>query len=150
MGIKDWAPSTLERVREFIAEQIPFNRFLGMEVTELSEGFCRLEIPFRQELVGDPFRPALHGGVISTLIDTCGGAAVFTLIEPADRASTIDLRVDYLRPGALKRLACEAKVTRLGNYVASVDMKVFHLEAQDTLIATGKGVYSVKRFKAPE
>jgi uncharacterized protein (TIGR00369 family) len=134
-----------ERVRWFMAEVIPFNRVLGIEVVELRSGFARFEVPFRNELIGDPSRPALHGGVISAVVDACGGAAALTLVPPPGVVSTIDLRVDYLRPGEPQRLACESSVTRLGNRVASVDSRVFHTEAPDRLIATGKAVYNVHR-----
>lgn len=147
MSIKQWDPEVVELIRNFMENQIPFNRYLGIKATELKEGFARLEVPFRPELIGDPLRPAIHGGVLSTLIDTCGGAAAFTLITPPDTLSTIDLRVDYLRPGLQKTLVCEAKVTRLGNYVASVDMMVFHPDEPGVLIATGKGTYNIKRHK---
>ena len=123
-----------------------FNRFLGLEIARLDEGFARVAIPFRDHLVGDPERPALHGGVLSAAIDAAGGAAAFTLIElPDDRLSTIDLRVDYLRPAGLQRLVCEARVSRMGNRIASVDVIAFHGEERDAPVATGKAVYSVRR-----
>lgn len=147
MSIKDWNPSVLPLIREFIATRVPFNQLLGIEVSELKEGCARLEIPFRPEFIGDPFRPALHGGVMSSLIDAAGGAAVYTLITPPDTVSTIDLRVDYLRPGALERIVCTAQVIRPGNRVASVDMVVFHPSSPEHLIAVGRGVYNVKRAK---
>jgi uncharacterized protein (TIGR00369 family) len=137
----------LELVRLLMSERIPFNKHLRIRATDLREGFARLELPFRPELIGDPIRPALHGGVISTLIDTAGGAAAITMIGPRGTVSTIDLRVDYLRPGEMKTLICEATVTRMGNRVASVDARVFHPDAPDHLIATGKGVYNVRRLK---
>lgn len=149
MGMSSWDPSVAARVREFMATQIPFNQVLGIEVISLSEGFARLEIPFKPELVGDPFRPALHGGVLSALIDTCGGAAVFTTISPGDRVSTIDLRVDYLRPGRLERVICEATVQRTGGRVASVDMRAYHADGPAKPVATGKGVYAIRRVKTP-
>lgn len=135
-------------IRLLMSERIPFNRLLGIHATELREGFARLELPFRPELVGDAVRPALHGGVISSLIDTAGGAAAITLIAPRGSVSTIDLRVDYLRPGEMKTLVCESTVTRMGNRVASVDARVFHPDAPDRLIATGKGVYNVRRARS--
>jgi uncharacterized protein (TIGR00369 family) len=145
MKWKDWDPVVREQLKEFMTNQIPFNRLLGIVVDELQEGFCRLKIPFRPELVGDPFRPSLHGGVLSALADTTGGAAVFSVVGLNDRVSTIDMLIDYLRPGELKDIACEATVTRIGNRVASTDMKIFHPDAPDQFIATGRGVYNVKR-----
>jgi uncharacterized protein (TIGR00369 family) len=145
MRWKDWDPAVIEQLKELMTNQIPFNRFLGIVVEELREGFCRLKIPYREELIGDPFRPALHGGVLSALADTTGGAAVFTVVSLGDRVSTIDMLIDYLRPAELKDIACEATVTRIGNRVASTDMKLFHPNTPDQFIATGRAVYNVKR-----
>jgi uncharacterized protein (TIGR00369 family) len=132
-------------IREVIGERIPFNRFLGIRATELREGFARLELPFRPEWIGNWIRPALHGGIISTLVDTSGGAAVMTLIAPRGSVATIDLRVDYLLPGEPQTLVCDSTVVRMGNRVASVDSRVYHPGATDRPIATGKAVYSVRR-----
>lgn len=133
-------------IREFMQDHIPFNRFLGMRCAELRKGFARLELPFRQELVGDPIRPALHGGVISTLADTVGGCAVFTAIEADERCSTIDMRVDYLRPGRLEDLVAEGEVLRVGGRVAVTSMAVFHGDRAKP-IAVAKGVYAIKRSR---
>ena len=59
-------------------DTIPFNRLLGMQVEELADGFARMSLPFKEDLIGDMRRPALHGGVTAALMDTCGGASVFT------------------------------------------------------------------------
>lgn len=133
--------SVLTKVME---ELVPFNRFLGMRCEEMREGFVRITIPFRDELVGDPMRPALHGGVLSALADTAGGAAVWTGVKDSRaRVSTIDLRVDYLRPGRLFTLSCDATVVRQGNRVGVADMRLFHPDEPDKTVATGKGVYNV-------
>ena len=126
-------------------QQIPFNRYLGLQVLDLQPGKAQLVVPFREQLIGDPFRPALHGGVISALVDTCGGAAVWTYVESNDRLSTVDLRVDYLRPGPLEDIVCEGRVLRMGNRVGVADMRVFSPKQPDVIIASGKGVYSVRR-----
>jgi uncharacterized protein (TIGR00369 family) len=131
-------------LRRVMEDFIPFNKFLGLRVTVLERGFVRMEIPFRLELVGDPMRPALHGGVISTLADTAGGCAVWqTVLDERARVSTIDLRVDYLLPAKLEMLVGEARVVRLGNRVGVAEIKVFHGDAPDAIIATGKGVYNI-------
>jgi uncharacterized protein (TIGR00369 family) len=135
------SPDVLRQVME---QMIPFNRYLGVRVGALRQGFARLEVPFRDELVGDPLRPALHGGVLSALADTAGGAAVWTGTEDERaRVSTIDLRIDYLRPARLVTVVAEATVVRLGNRVGVADVRVFHPDAEDETIATGKGVYNI-------
>ncbi len=131
-------------IRRLMDEQIPFNRVLGLRVRSLAPGTAVLEIPFRPELIGDGERPALHGGVLSALADTCGGAAVWTQIGPADRVSTIDLRVDYLRPGRAETLIATGRVLRVGNRVGVVNVVLSH-EGDPDPVAEAKGVYAVKR-----
>ena len=135
----------LEQIREFFLTRIPFNRVLGIEVDELERGRAVFRVPFRPELIGDPERPALHGGVLSAVADACGGCAVWTAIGERDRVSTIDLRVDYLRPGRAEVLHAVGEVLRVGNRVGVAGVQLHHPSAPDAAVAQAKGVYSVKR-----
>lgn len=138
-------PEVLKQVME---EIIPFNRLLGVRLVATREGFARIEVPFRDELVGDPMRPALHGGVLSAVADTAGGAAVWTgIADDRVRISTIDLRVDYLKPARLVTVVAEATVVRLGNRVGVADVRLFNADAEADTIATGKGVYNIVKPK---
>ena len=126
-------PDTLRQVAE---ELIPFNKFLGIRVVHVEPGKVTLGIPWRDELVGDPIKGALHGGVISALADTAGGMAVWSAVEnPVSRVSTIDLRIDYLRPGKLEPLHAEAVVVRVGGRVGVADIRLLHPSA----VAEGDG-----------
>ncbi len=134
--------SVLKQVAE---EFIPFNKMLGVQATRIEKGHIRLEIPFRSELVGDPMKPALHGGVLSALADTAGGMAVWSAVENEDaRISTIDLRLDYIRPAKLEQLAADATIIRVGGRVGVADVRLFHPSLEEETIATAKGVYAIK------
>lgn len=133
----------VEVVRKF-GSYIPFNHYLGIEITEVSAGYVRFTLPFRPEFVGDPRRAALHGGVTAVLIDAAGGAAVWTLVDLGERVSTIDMRVDYLAPGRLEPLVAEARVQRKGSQVAVVNIRVYHPTTPAETVADGKAVYSIR------
>ena len=137
----------VEVVRKFCS-YIPFNRHLGIEPTVVESGHVCFQAPYRPEFIGDPRRPALHGGLIAVLIDATGGAAVLTLITPAERVSTIDMRVDYLAPGRLEPLIAEARVRRKGSQVAVVEVRVYHPATPEQHIADGKVVYSIRPVKS--
>lgn len=138
----------MEFLKPFFEEQIPFHRLLGMQLDSLSDGQARMQVPFRDEFIGDPFRPALHGGIISALMDTCGGAAVLTTLHDVDdRTSTVDLRINYLRPGRKETLISDAEIVRAGNRVAVVSLIAYHPGEKDKPVATGTGVYNVRRTK---
>ena len=65
------------------------------------------------------------------------------------RVQTIDLRIDYLRPGRGETLVAEAEVVRVGRRIGVVDVRFFHPSAVKDTIATAKGVYNVVIPKAP-
>jgi uncharacterized protein (TIGR00369 family) len=132
-------------LRQVIEELIPFNKFLGIRAERIEPGRALLQLPFRDELIGDFMKRAVHGGVISTLVDVAAGMAVWSALEdPVARISTVDLRVDYLRPGKPHTLLAEAEVVRLGGRIAVADVKVFHPGNEAEPISTGKGVYVIR------
>ncbi|WP_320169584.1 PaaI family thioesterase [Maridesulfovibrio sp.] len=132
-------------IKNVIEEKIPFDNFLGLKVECAGKNYARLRLPFRQEFIGDPRRPALHGGVISMLIDTCGGTAVWASGEINDRVATIDLRVDYLRPAPPEDIIAEARVKLLGNRVGNTQIIVFAASEPEVIIAEGRAVYNVRK-----
>ncbi len=127
-------------------ERVAFHRLLGARITHAEPGRADMLLPFREELTGDPFRPALHGGAVATLADAAGGTAVMAMLRPVDRVSTIDLRVDYLRPARQRDLLARAEVQRLGGRVAVVSIRVFHPgEEGSPTVAEARAVYAVRR-----
>jgi uncharacterized protein (TIGR00369 family) len=142
------APDRRERLITWFERGIPFNHHLGLRLDALERGHAVLRIPWRAELVGDVERPAVHGGVTSMLVDTAGGAACFAMLDhESDRVSTVDLRVDYLRPGGGEDLVCAATIVRMGNRVAVARMEVYSGHLSSPPFATGHGVYNILRRK---
>jgi uncharacterized protein (TIGR00369 family) len=127
-------------------EQVPFNRLLGIRGESASPGSCVLVLPVRPDFVGDFRRPALHGGVLSSLIDTAGGVAAWAALGPDESVSTVDLTVDYLEPAGLGGpLRAAAQLVRKGNRVCHVRIAV----TQDgVLVAEGRGVYNIHKRRA--
>jgi uncharacterized protein (TIGR00369 family) len=76
----------------------PHMRGLGFKVQSMKSGVCVGRIEYRPELVGDPVTGVLHGGVVTSLLDTAGGAAVLSKLGKLAALATLDLRIDYLRP----------------------------------------------------
>lgn len=136
-------PATFKQLAE---ELIPFNKWLGVQALRIAPGDVSLAVPWREELIGDPIRQALHGGVISTLADATGGLCVWTALEnPAtSRLSTVDLRVDYLRPGRRETLVAAATAIRIGAKLGWADIKLYHPSSERELVATARGVFAIK------
>jgi uncharacterized protein (TIGR00369 family) len=128
---------------EVMERHVPFNRHLGIQGESVESGRAVLVLPVRPEFVGDPRRPALHGGVLSALIDTAGGLAAWSALGASESVSTVDLRVDFLEPAGLRGpLRAEAVLVRKGNRVCHVRVR---LTQDGELVAEGTGVYNIHR-----
>ncbi|MCP4807021.1 MAG: hotdog fold thioesterase [Proteobacteria bacterium] len=134
-----------EQLIQMFEQAIPFNRLLGMRVDHIGAGDCRIRIPPRPDHVGNFILPALHGGVLSALADAAGGLAVFSQLSDDLSCATVDLRIDYLRPGRVDRdVIAHAEVVRLGNKVAvvNVDLKQVVDDSERT-IAQVRAAYNI-------
>lgn len=130
-------------LKRFWEDSIPFNAFLKMKVTSVEEGKVEMMVASRPELTGDPARPALHGGVVSALADAAAGLAVFSTVAKTHKASTVDIRVDYLRPGDVSEdIFARAKVIRAGSRVASTQVEIYQKDI-DAPIAVATAVYNL-------
>lgn len=135
----------IDNFKNILEELIPFHKLLGLQLQKLGEGFVRIRIPYKKELVGDPRTSRIHGGVISTVMDAAGGAAgMTTLSETADQIATVDIHVDYLFPGRPEDIVVEGQIIRNGNSLIFTQMTARH-EGDDQIIAQARAVYRVKR-----
>ena len=140
-----WDP---ELIRELMEEHIPFNKHLGLKALKMTADEVELCLPFQPQFIGDPLRPALHGGTISMLIDTAGGAVAFLNVAAGERVSTVDLVVDYLRPGPAADIVARARIVRRGNRVIISNVDVVPRADPTHVVAQGRGVYNVVKSTA--
>ncbi len=141
-------------IRESFVERMPFNRILGIEVLSLHHERAECRFAMRPELVGNYVRNILHGGVTSSVLDVTGGLVAFLgvqrnlrgkpveeILERFARIGTIDLRIDYLRPGTGEWFLARGFPLRTGNKVAVTRMEL--LNDRNDLIAVGTAAYTV-------
>lgn len=93
----------LETMNAALRDFVPHNAALGITLIAASftPAVVTVKMPWSPKLVGNPETQVLHGGVITTLLDTCCGASVFLKLKQPNAIATLDLRVDFLgRPPA--------------------------------------------------
>ena len=147
-------PEFIAQLKHIFQEAIVFNTVLGLKIDSITPERVVAHIDMQPKLVGHFNYNRIHGGVISAGLDAMGGLAVMAAIgarhmdePPAQRLlrfsklGTIDLRIDYLRPGISERFELRAEVMRLGSRVASTRMEF--LGSDGKLMSTGAGAYIV-------
>lgn len=136
-------------MRKVMEELIAFNKLLGLRVESFDREAAKLRFDMRPELIGNPSTKILHGGVISATLDVAGGFVIMlglahemdSLPTSFPKMGTIDLRVDYLRPGRGKYFIATARIVRKGSRIAVTHMELHNDEGE--LIATGGAAYVI-------
>ncbi|ROR04642.1 thioesterase family protein [Erwinia sp. JUb26] len=118
-------------IGEIFIYDMPFNRSLGLELDRLEPDFAQLSLANQTMLVGNFAQKILHGGVIASVLDVAAGLVCVSsaltrqqsiteeeLRQRLSRMGTIDLRVDYLRPGRGERFIASSSLLRGGNKVS--------------------------------
>jgi uncharacterized protein (TIGR00369 family) len=86
---------------------------IGIKINKVDSGFVCMSIDYKESLVGNPDTGAVHGGVITTLLDSASGFAAGTVLDVLGLTPTIDLRIDYMGASQPhKTLYGEAEVYR--------------------------------------
>ncbi len=147
-------PEMLELLKVIYEQQMPFNRLLDIRIPRLTLTDIQVRIDMREELIGNFIREILHGGVISSVLDLTGGlVASMELLKHMEgmemeeigkrmaKVGTIDLRVDFLRPGKGEYFVATGTILRKGSKVAVVRTELCN--DQKVLIAAGTGTYLV-------
>lgn len=125
----------------------PHCKTLGFEYLGTEGRSPTLKVAWRDDLVGNPASGVVHGGIITSLVDTTSGIAVMAQLERMETIATLDLRIDYLKaatPG--KEIFCTAECYRLANQIAFTRAVCYHDTPSDPI---AHGVATFMRESSP-
>ena len=138
-----------------VAGQVPYNRFLGVEFDRLGDELTA-RLPYKEPLNGNPFLPAIHGGVTGafleiTALTQLGWDSCWQIMETGGEAAdklhsgefppmpkTIDITIDYLRSGRPRETYARAHVQKAGRRVANLSVEAWQ-DNRDRPIAVLRG-----------
>ncbi|WP_226704481.1 thioesterase family protein [Microbulbifer elongatus] len=149
------SPAEFRSLVEGIFGDIPFVREIGLRLHEFDLESQTLSAAFdlKPQLIGNHFQNILHGGVIATALDTVGGLTAMVAayhrmggaidwqekVQRLTRLGTVDMRVDYLKPGRGQHFVCGGSVLRVGNKLVVTRMELHNDSGE--LIATGTATF---------
>jgi uncharacterized protein (TIGR00369 family) len=133
---------------ELMTGGIPWGRRMSFRVTKLEKGRVWGVQPWKERLVGDPDTGVIHGGVLTAFLDNLSGMAASSSLNEARFVSTLDLRIDYMRPAEPKReIIGEAECYHITRNVCFTHAWAYH-ENRDKVIATAAGAFAINMPRA--
>jgi uncharacterized protein (TIGR00369 family) len=116
-----------------------FTQLVGAELSSAEEG--RASVSLRAEERHLNPSGTVHGGVISTLIDISMAEALNTMAEEDEQPFTIQITVNYMKPGKPGALTSTAEVRKGGERITIVEAEVVQ-EDDGEVIALATGTYT--------
>src|SRR5512136_670880 len=130
----------LERIRKMIENGMPimpFAQLLGFSVKSVELGQAVIEI----EITGHHVNTmgTLHGGVFCTIADTAMGVAFATLLEEGEALTTLEMKINFLKPVWKGKLLAMAKVVKKGRLTGLIECDI--LDEHGQLVARAGSTY---------
>ena len=116
-----------------------FTQLVGTALSSAEEG--RAEVSLRAEERHLNPSGTVHGGVISTMIDVSMAEALNTMVEEGEQPFTIQITVNYMKPGKPGALTSTAEVRKGGERITIVEAEVVQ-EDYGEVIALATGTYT--------
>ena len=120
-----------------VADAIPYARHLNLRIDSKGDELTTV-MPFRDELIGNVNLPAIHGGVLGSMLELTAVMQLLRATELEKLPKTIDLSIDYLRSARPQDLYGRAHVTRQGRRVANVRVELWQ-QTRDKPVAVAHG-----------
>ena len=117
---------------------LPFVEHVDARIIECAEG--RSLLTLRVQPMHFNSQGAVHGAALFTLADTGMGAALFSVLEPHERCSTIEVKINYFKPVLEGVVECRSEVVHRGRSVANIDSV---LTVGGTLVGKANGSFAI-------
>lgn len=146
---EELAPRFKAAILNWMKTKNPFWSLLGMELVEVKKGWAKVRLPFNENLTNAI--GLMHGGAIFSPADSAVGMALVGLVGRNENISTLEMKINYLKPVSGGELISEARIIHKGNQTAVGDVEVRN--ENSTLIAKGLATYAIfkkNRDKAGE
>jgi uncharacterized protein (TIGR00369 family) len=141
---EELAPEFKKALLHTMQTKSPFWSLLGMELVDVRKGWAKVRLPFDKKLV-HPLGIA-HGGAIFSPADSAVAMALMGLLEPDETTTTVEMKINYLKPFDSGEIVAEAHIVYKGTRTALGDVEI--RDSQGNLVAKGLATYMILKNQA--
>jgi len=141
---EELSPSHKSALMEKMNTAARYWTLLGIELIDVKKGWAKVRLPFAEKLT-HPLGIA-HGGAVFSPADSAIAMALSGLVGPDEIYTTIEMKINYLKPFNTGEIIAEASILHKGKNIAIGDVKVTNDRGR--MIATGLATYMIMKNRA--
>ena len=141
VAYEELEPRFKDALLDWMKTKNPFWSLLGMEIIEIKKGWAKIRLPFSEKLANGI--GVVHGGAIFSPADSAVGMALIGSVSKNENISTLEMKINYLRPLTAGDIIAEAKIVHKGSMTAIGDVEV--KDEVGNLIAKGLATYAITK-----
>jgi acyl-CoA thioesterase len=136
---EELAPRFKETLMNWQKTKNPFWSLLGLELVAVKKGWAKIRLPFSEKLANGI--GSAHGGAIFSPADSAIGMALVGLLNKDETVSTLEMKINFLKPLTGGEIVAEAKIIHRGTMTAIGDVEV--RDEDKNLVAKGLATYAI-------
>ena len=117
----------------------PFWQLLDMDLVDVKKGYAKTKIPYSKKLFNA--NGVIHGGVIFSAADTAVGVALVGMVDRHDVLTTIEMKINYLKPFSGGEIFADARIIHKGTQTAIGDVDI--RDSKGDLVAKAISTYAI-------
>ncbi len=139
----------INQIQNIIDHGVPHMAEIGVRVHDMNEDGVTFSMAYQERFAGNPVNGILHGGIITTLIDTAMGMSIYARLKQYMPIATLDFRIDYLKPATPgEDVFTWASCYKVTKQIAFVRGIAYHSDTNDP-IANSVGTFMLKSSDSP-
>ena len=139
----------INQIQTIIDKGIPHCAEIGVKIEKMGADGVVFYLPYQERFAGNPVNGVLHGGIITTLIDSAMGMSIYARLEKSLPLATLDLRIDYLKPATPgEDVYTHSFCYKTTRQIAFVRAIAYHGDRHDP-IANAVGTFMLKSTDSP-
>jgi len=136
---EELAPRFKAAIMEWMETRNPFWSLLGMELIEIKKGWAKVRLPIEEKLTNAI--GLVHGGAIFSSADSAVGMALIGMINRNENISTLEMKINYMKPVNGREMVAEARIIHRGSQSAIGDVEV--RDEDRNLVSKGLATYAI-------
>ena len=136
---EELAPRFKGAILGWMKTRNPFWALLGMELLEIKKGWAMVRLPIEDKLTNAI--GLVHGGAIFSAADSAVGMALVGMTDRDENISTLEMKINYMKPVNGSEIIAEAKIIHRGSQTAIGDVEV--RDEEQNLVSKGLATYAI-------